>query len=334
MRPITQLLLGICIVSGSYRSALGFNELGHCVIAKIAYDNLSDAQRDAIHNILKVHPHYAEYLAANAPPDVPLREWSFLRASTWPDWVRSHHTADYHKSEWHYINYPYRLRQADTSTLPAPLPQAKNILERLPLAVAVVKGGPANDLDLLENLSAEERRAVAVCWLFHLIGDLHQPLHVVALIDEARFPEASHGDRGGNELALIVTGARPLRLHSFWDGALGFDASYGNVSTIVKNLRDDPPISAEEMSRLVAKVDFNSWALESYQLAAKYAYLNGDLPIAPWKPAYNDAAAVADSEVPQLKPTVIEEARAISRQRLYLAGRRLAEQLKAIFPKP
>jgi hypothetical protein len=325
-------LIASCFALVAVRPASAFNELGHCVIAKVAYDSLTDSQRDTVHNILKSHPHYAEYLAANLPVDVSPREWSFFRAATWSDWVRSNHTTDYHKSEWHYINYPYRLGQPDTSALPPPLPQDRHILERIPRAISTIKNGATNDLDLSNGLTIEQRRAVALCWLFHLIGDLHQPLHVVALIDDARFPASSHGDRGGNELAVVANGSRPLRLHSYWDGVLGRDASYSNVAAIVKSFTTDPPLSTNELAERRAVHDIQSWALESYQLAAQHVYLDGQLPIAPWKPTYNDPAAPAAPEVPILKASVKANDRKISRQRLLLAGHRLADQLKQLFP--
>lgn len=309
-------------------TASAFNELGHYVVGKVTFDCLTEAQRDGVHNILKSHPHYAEYLSAGAPPNVELREWVFLRAGAWSDWIRSHHTSDYHKGPWHYINHAYRPGMTATSTLPAPLPQEQNILERLPKVAQAVKSSASNELGLLESLSPDQRRAVAVCWLFHLVGDLHQPLHSATLVSD-RFPE---GDRGGNELAVVTSGSRPLRLHAYWDGALGTNASYENVAAIVKSFADDPPTPFDELAALVAQADYHHWALESYNLAIEYVYLNGELPVAPWQPAYGAADAVAGPEVPVLKESVKENARKVSRQRLQLAGQRLARQLTLLLP--
>ncbi len=50
-------------------------------------------------------------------------------------------------------------------------------------------------------------RALAVCWIMHLVGDSHQPVHTIALFSEHRF---SKGERGGN---LIKT-AQSRHLHS------------------------------------------------------------------------------------------------------------------------
>src|SRR5262245_29429117 len=48
-------------------------------------------------------------------------------------------------------------------------------------------------------------------WILHLIGDVHQPLHVVQ-----RFTK-DNGDRGGNLVRLVGNS----NLHSYWDSRLG-----------------------------------------------------------------------------------------------------------------
>jgi hypothetical protein len=56
------------------------------------------------------------------------------------------------------------------------------------------------------------RITVALSWLAHLIGDIHQPLHTGALVSARLYAD---GDRGGN--AIQVRGGN---LHSVWDRAL------------------------------------------------------------------------------------------------------------------
>jgi len=129
--PVTLMLAAVA------GTADGFNELGHSVIAKVAYDTVSPARRVAIHEILKRHPHYAEYLIAGKPNGVSDQEWSFIRAATWSDWVRNHHRQEYNKSAWHYINYPYRVGQTSLA-LPAPLEQPENIQVRMALSARIL----------------------------------------------------------------------------------------------------------------------------------------------------------------------------------------------------
>jgi S1/P1 Nuclease len=62
-----------------------------------------------------------------------------------------------------------------------------------------------------------ERKAIALAWLFHLVGDMHQPLHTAQLFT-VDYPQ---GDRGGNEICVRVTQTgQPMDLHRFWDGVI------------------------------------------------------------------------------------------------------------------
>ena len=65
---------------------------------------------------------------------------------------------------------------------------------------------------VLSNASAAAARAIALCWVLHLIGDIHQPLHTGSLYTASLFET---GDRGGN--AIRIDGSN---LHARWDGAL------------------------------------------------------------------------------------------------------------------
>src|SRR5207248_2009698 len=69
------------------------------------------------------------------------------------------------------------------------------------------------------------RVAIDLCWLLHLVGDAHQPLHDVSLYSKAypvaKDPGKSSGDQGGN-LIYVATADNPsTNLHSYWDGLEG-----------------------------------------------------------------------------------------------------------------
>lgn len=60
----------------------------------------------------------------------------------------------------------------------------------------------------------ESERAIAQCWIVHLVADAHQPCHAGSLYVEDVFPE---GDRGGHEIKT----KQSKNLHALWDGLLG-----------------------------------------------------------------------------------------------------------------
>ena len=63
----------------------------------------------------------------------------------------------------------------------------------------------------LKNITAE--RALFARYFIHMVGDIHQPLHSVALYNKT-YPK---GDAGGNLLHLKVLNGTVSNFHSFWD---------------------------------------------------------------------------------------------------------------------
>jgi hypothetical protein len=56
-------------------------------------------------------------------------------------------------------------------------------------------------------------RALFARYAIHLAGDIHQPLHSVALFNET-YPK---GDLGGNSHKVILTNGSTSNFHSYWD---------------------------------------------------------------------------------------------------------------------
>src|SRR5262249_19822303 len=128
----------------------------------------------------------------------------FMQAARWADDIRMT-DKQYHRALWHYINWPFKPEGQPVS-VQTKSPESVNILTALTENEGVVKS--ANDA---------ERRAIALAWLFHLVGDVHQPLHTAQLFT-VDYPT---GDRGGNEICVRVTQAgQPMDLHRFWDGVI------------------------------------------------------------------------------------------------------------------
>ena len=70
----------------------------------------------------------------------------------------------------------------------------------------------AENESVVRNSNDPQRKAIALAWIFHLVGGIHQPLHAAQLFT-VDYPE---GDRGGNEICVRVTQtAQPMDLHRF-----------------------------------------------------------------------------------------------------------------------
>ena len=329
MRIIGSIIL-VAVVLAAPRAAHAWNETGHMTVAAVAWRQLDERQRRAASELLRHHPHYEKLLAARVPPGVDVNEWAFLRAAFWPDLVRpSRPGAEgelykgpeitrFHRGNWHYIDQPWvapRDRgQIDPATRPAATQRAsENVLTALEANAKILADAAADPAD----------RAVALCWIMHLVGDVHQPLHAVSMFSR----EHPDGDRGGN--AIVVRGNDDvLRLHAYWDGVLGNSDAPEAVALVADGILDDPQLRRGRLRELAERPAFAQWADESYRWAGAVAYLNGRLRGASEAAYYK--REIAHDDVPPVPHSYFANARDLARRRVALAGYRLAEQIATL----
>jgi hypothetical protein len=115
---------------------------------------------------------------------------------------------------WHYVNLPLGMMRYEPSS---GFVSSNDVVQALNLCITV-----------LEGRSDQMTKAEALKWLVHLVGDIHQPLHVgcgfyrfepdgkVFLISEPGEAAGRPHDRGGN--LLRYEGGRGL--HGYWDATL------------------------------------------------------------------------------------------------------------------
>jgi len=286
------------------RAAYAWDDLGHMVIVRIAWGRLSPAVRDRVTAILSQAPADAG-LAELRPEAGGERDFLFAAlASTWPDLIRRDEPAArhaYHHGDWHYTNFAWRVEADRTiTTLLAPAPNAVNVVEELARLSAVIRD---------PSTSAAER-AVALAWILHLAGDLHQPLHASSRISAAD----PAGDHGASNFMLDST----TSLHWYWDKVLTM--RYPRLEgesreRWVARVADDVLANTARQSSAAAigSLDFTGWARESLALAQQEVYCCG---IAPWQPAPESYLLHAD---------------AVAEPRIALAGARLAVLLDQLF---
>ena len=158
-------------------------------------------------------------------------------------------------------------------------------------------------------------------WLFHLVGDIHQPLHMVQLFTR----EYPNGDRGGNEICVRVTPDRgAIDLHRLWDGLITSSNNVGQLSRIATELMAKfSRVGLCELEHTTPE----AWAKESYGIATKIAYENGGLRGTP-KGAARDCREVRDANF--LSRGYPQRAKLIADRRIFLAGYRLAQFLRTV----
>jgi hypothetical protein len=319
------MLALVCTVVPLPRAA-AWNANGHMTIDKLAWEQMNAKQREAAYQLLLEHPHLKEFFEAEpCPKDVSKAEWYFLIAGTWPDWLRGYTRskrpedmaiAAYHKGPRHYINLPL-IRTADMALFKDKKldPPDENVVTALDEYRA----------DLLNPKATAAHKAVALCWLLHLVGDIHQPLHCVAFFS-AEYPT---GDLGGN-LRWVKDGDTPINLHAYWDNLLGLERSYAAVKAIC-DLLTRAEYQRDKFAKELARTKFMEWAEEGSALAWKHVYLQGDLPglVLPLDAQSQEKKQAA----PALPEAYGQASEKLARQRAALAGHRLADHMAAAFPR-
>jgi hypothetical protein len=301
-------IIGLLVIVLLPSCLWAWNDKGHMVIARLAWKELTPAERIKVYQILQKHPHFAEFHREKKPDGSSEEEWVFLRAATWADWVRggSKERQKYHMGPAHYINLPI-VGPGFTGTVP-PLAQ-QNIVTQIANSKLIARNGNQED------------RAVHLCWVFHLVGDIHQPLHCTNFYSN-HFPK---GDRGGNLARAKVPNRGVIELHSFWDGLLGTSTSVSEIGKAVLEIETYYQEKAYQINKelkLHRKPD--EWAREGYDFALKYAYLDGKL-----NPANDDDKPKAEN-VPVLPDDYATNAGKAARYVMIKAGKRLAGELREI----
>ena len=311
------------------RSVFAWNSTGHRIIAYITYDQLDPSVRQAMVELLKQHPRFEKDFQGKMPDVIKEHDaatqnrWIFMHAATWPDITRGFNEADrekYHHGTWHYINKPLYLDPASELALSAKLPVNLstssedgtevlkfNVLQALEFCVKQMNDPAVSPAD----------KAVSLCWIMHLCGDIHQPLHSTALFAKKTFPE---GDRGGNLIRF-----KRSNLHSQWDRLLGTSWKYSDITRKAVGISHDPAL--KQLGKAATqKMAFETWSDESHVLAKEHAYSLQIL--AAVKAA--EAKGTNLKKLPQLPQSYFQNGGTIASQRAAQAGWRLAAVINSV----
>jgi hypothetical protein len=272
---VAAALLAACIP----QPALAWGKTGHRVVAAIADTQLSGLARAHIREIL-------------GPGE------SLDDAANWPDEMRSDPSPFWQKTAtpWHYvtlngITYDHAPPEGDA-------------LEALDHFRKVLQDPDANLAD----------KQLALRFVIHLVGDLHQPLHVGKCCD-----------RGGNDVKVTWFG-KPTNLHAVWDSELPDEEqlSYSELAQKLERHMSD--------RQLIQWWDINprDWISESGELRDSLYPTAADVP----KPKKGQKVKKGQPVLPDLSYSYVYRFTPLMEQRLAQAGVRLAAYLNAIFAEP
>src|SRR5262249_9427971 len=132
-----------------------------------------------------------------------------IQIAVWMDDIRGDSLNDSY-APWHYVDIPFFDGIPERASAG---PEPENALMRINWAISSLRRGTTGE---------DRTHAELVGFLFHLIGDVHQPLHGSTRVTVSH-PD---GDQGGNLFNVqMPSDTRITNLHAYWDaagGAFGF----------------------------------------------------------------------------------------------------------------
>lgn len=287
MKRCLTLLAALAVIVSSARPAYAWDDFGHKLVARIAWDNMTPQARARAIAILR-----------NAALDTGLRGTVhgtlstqqqidlFVAAASWADVVRD--TAQglrmekYHHPYRHYVDTFWRQ---DTDFGPI------QSVDRRP------EGDLLRDAPRLQGwltAAGAEQRALGLAWVMHLVGDIHQPLHASGRVT-ALDP---YGDAGGNDFKLEETNPQTharRSLHSLWDGimtsSIQRQSGESDAALLARAAREVAGHHPRgEFSAEIGQTQFRDWAAASVGIAQRSVYAAPLVRNQAAPPAYRQAA--------------------------------------------
>src|SRR5215469_11317856 len=225
---------------------------GHQAVALIAEKHLTPEARQLVEKLLGANP-----------IDPKLKRWCgnatrdlLMDAATWPDDVRN----ERRNGPWHYVDIPRGKH--------------KGSLEEYCGADGCVTRAIEEQRAILKDRSAEgPKRAEAIRYLIHFVGDLHQPLHVI-----------NNGDNGGNCVPVKYLHHEPMpnpmhperedyspNLHQVWDTEIvERDMEVSNPHRYADDL--DEKFRLQRADWEAAGIQVDNWAWEVRERAETEVY--------------------------------------------------------------
>lgn len=215
--------------------SFGWGQIGHRAIGQIAEWHLS---RQALKKINKI-----------------LGPTSLAMSSTWMDEIRSDSAYNY-TNTWHWVTIP--TGQKYDKVIQEATGDAYEALQNIISSLKSDTLSPTEEQEYLKML-------------IHLVGDLHQPLHV-----------GTGDDRGGNDVAVQWMG-EDTNLHSVWDSQMinSKELSYtelarhlnrGVTQSLIKAWQSATPAQWLEEVMALRPMVYN--IPEHHHLSYQYLYVN------------------------------------------------------------
>lgn len=305
-RLVLAMISAVMLAALAVPAAQAWGCKGHQTVALIAEKHLTPEAKQ-----------FTQKLLTENPMDPKLNRYcggatrdAIADASTWPDDVRGERK----NGSWHYIDIPRGSKRGP--------------LQRFCGKDGCITRAITEQIAILKDKNADGgKRADALRYVIHFVGDLHQPLHTITNADEGgNCVPVKYFRRGVHERNHSYS----PNLHSLWDGAIPErDAEGADSAEYADTL--DALFATEEERWQKAGVHLEDWVWEGFDAAENTVYGNLKPQLAV-EPSVDVHACTDDNNIGDrlLKQNIIadegyqEKAGPVVEKRIAQAGIRLA----------
>lgn len=258
------LIASLCLMSLLPVPAEGWGREGHRIVGRIAAKHLRQKTQTAILSLLVADPDDRDHCRQQTTIDDKL-----ACIATWADEVRNDNRFG-KTASLHFVNIPIYVASA----------QRRYIASRDCLkGECVVEALNKYKKILIDQTNSASSRALALKFIVHFMGDMHQPLHDAVDHDrdaanKENTPKViDNGDRGGNLKVVTWLGQDAnefgcWNLHAVWDEGIiekknSNDESYADAL----NSAIDPKKIGD-----IQKHSVITWANQALRLAVNHSY--------------------------------------------------------------
>lgn len=287
-----RILLALAATFVGAGSASAWGPQGHEVVCRIAVQLLKPQEQQEVDRLVKLYKtpagdHYTAFPQGCTFAD---RARSSARAEK-PGW-----TYFSRFNSWHFLNVPRDTRKVKDSYCG----------DNCVLTAVDYHAGR------LANHHLEDwKRAEALLFLGHWVGDAHQPLHV-----------SYEDDLGGNDIKPILGDYYDdsADLHAVWDsGIIGMSMGGGGWSAYADHLKDGITPALRDQWRVAKPLE---WAQESYAITT-----TKDVQYCDWTTGPDGDLCSPEGASRDLTKDYQDEFQTVVETRLQQAGVRLAERI-------
>lgn len=323
------VLLG-SVIPGS--GVFAWDHPGHMLTASIAFSEIERERPDLIEKFMLLflaHPDAGPLWVAvgDAKGKERVRRM-FIECARWADDIKftASDRPTWHSARWAVVadDAPPEARAAVELRHGMTAGQA---LEALALNYATVASAE----------SSPKERALGLCWTLHIVGDIHEPMHVADLYSQL-YPDGNFAGTISYVEDPVSKSAIPL--HVLWDSNSIRIPTLAEVDRYTPLLLEKYPRSSfpELVEHPVsAQNRFQAWAREGYQVAADWGFAVESLPD-PNKNQSSDqlvknmVAFILDGispvkDAPTLPEGYWDRLQDTAQRRITLAGYRIADLL-------